>query len=647
MDLTQFQKNGYQLAYLNPANASNPFVIVPGNGAAGISGGYVQANPDLVQALAGAGINARQVDSLGSTAKLGTYGLNEFNTDIKNLGTLSTSPTENPALKASLPVNSQASQPVNPAIPTGWNAVTYDAFKKANPTLEPTPYDTSVMLGQTTPKQQISLPSVNLQPGSSGAEVKQLQDYLVSAGYMTQAQVNTGYGVYGAQTTAAVAALQKALGVDNSSGVGYFGPLTRNALQGGSQTPTGPIGANSLSGTPSNPTLPTPPGNTGSVYSQIINGGMSGLFGTGGANGSTSGSTDPGVQNLLDYLRSSTPPPSEQAAYNTAYANSGVAGKQQAVSDLTAQLNSAVAEAGVASKTLESQAGGKDVTTAFLDRQQQEVSRQSAIKVLPIQAQLAAAQGNLQFAQTQFDNTFKLISEDASNQYKYQQSLRDAVFSFATEQQKTILAAQQKVDDHNFAMMTNNLDYAQSVASAAVAAGRADIAAQITKLDPKAANFTSQLAALQGKITPKTAAAGTAAGFKFDSDARNVLLGAGTSGTVIDHIQAGLQQGASIDSILASETGLPENQKTAFRQVLSGKNAGDDVKFLNQAYFKNLLSDAQLQKAASAAGYTKGGVLGIGAGVDVDGYLTSLDKTIESYRQAGYKDKEILKMMQQ
>ncbi len=76
------------------------------------------------------------------------------------------------------------------------------------------------------------MPKTALQPGSTDvASVKALQDYLVQQGYMTQAQVDTGYGTYGPKTTAAVASLQKDLGVDNSTGPGYFGPRTIAALQ--------------------------------------------------------------------------------------------------------------------------------------------------------------------------------------------------------------------------------------------------------------------------------------------------------------------------------------------------------------------------------------------------------------------------------
>ena len=69
-------------------------------------------------------------------------------------------------------------------------------------------------------------PTTSLQPGMTGSSVLALQNYLVSLGLMTQAQVNTGPGVYGPQTTAAVQKLQQQLGVNNSSGPGYYGPQT-------------------------------------------------------------------------------------------------------------------------------------------------------------------------------------------------------------------------------------------------------------------------------------------------------------------------------------------------------------------------------------------------------------------------------------
>jgi len=79
-------------------------------------------------------------------------------------------------------------------------------------------------------------PNTNLQPGQSGPEVKKLQDFLVSQGFMTPQQVATGPGTYGPQTTAAVKAWQSANGVDNTSGAGYWGPRSITAASGISGT---------------------------------------------------------------------------------------------------------------------------------------------------------------------------------------------------------------------------------------------------------------------------------------------------------------------------------------------------------------------------------------------------------------------------
>ena len=46
--------------------------------------------------------------------------------------------------------------------------------------------------GPLTYDKQVKYPTISLQPGATGKEVKKLQDYLVSQGYMTQEQVATG-----------------------------------------------------------------------------------------------------------------------------------------------------------------------------------------------------------------------------------------------------------------------------------------------------------------------------------------------------------------------------------------------------------------------------------------------------------------------
>lgn len=87
---------------------------------------------------------------------------------------------------------------------------------------------------QSSPQQTPPTPPQigNLSPGSSGEDVTKLQNYLVQTGFLSPDQIAGGQGTYGPQTTAAVASLQKKLGVQSPSGQGYFGPQTQAALAG-------------------------------------------------------------------------------------------------------------------------------------------------------------------------------------------------------------------------------------------------------------------------------------------------------------------------------------------------------------------------------------------------------------------------------
>ena len=132
--------------------------------------------------------------------------------------------------------------------------------------------------GGAKPSTQPGSPPAPSAPGSGGApsancvfdggvtydpNVEQLQRALVKAGYMTQAQMDTGPGYYGARTQAAIAALQRDYGIADDGS--HYGPKTRAALnqalakQAGSGAPSSgspssgspTSGAKPSSGTPS------------------------------------------------------------------------------------------------------------------------------------------------------------------------------------------------------------------------------------------------------------------------------------------------------------------------------------------------------------------------------------------------------------
>lgn len=161
------------------------------------------------------------------------------------------------------------------------------------------------------------------------------------------------------------------------------------------------------------------------------------------------------------YITNQPTPVDTSAIYAQANQAAGVQDKQQVVNDLSAQVNKINADAQAAQQTLESQSAGKDVTSAFLGKQQQEIARQAAIKALPLSAELAAAQGNLKAAQDNVNTLYKLKSDDATNQYNYRTQLLKSVYDFASAQEKAKLDKLQKEADNKFALEKDKLNFEQ------------------------------------------------------------------------------------------------------------------------------------------------------------------------------------------
>lgn len=88
------------------------------------------------------------------------------------------------------------------------------------------------------PKSLLSIITQSLAPGMSGPMVTALQQALIGAGYSIPAGA-TGY--YGDQTTSAVAAWQRAVGISAGSSFGYFGPISLAHIQAEPRAEGGPV----------------------------------------------------------------------------------------------------------------------------------------------------------------------------------------------------------------------------------------------------------------------------------------------------------------------------------------------------------------------------------------------------------------------
>ncbi len=124
--------------------------------------------------------------------------------------------TEKNTVAPALPANDPSLQPKGPVQQTG---------KPGMPATQP-----GVQPNTQSGAQQgaVSFPQTNLQPGQSGAEVKQLQDFLISQGYNIP---DGSTGFYGPQTKAALTKFQQDNGVQAGADAGFYGPKTRAAIQ--------------------------------------------------------------------------------------------------------------------------------------------------------------------------------------------------------------------------------------------------------------------------------------------------------------------------------------------------------------------------------------------------------------------------------
>ena len=162
-------------------------------------------------------------NSVGITSSTPGYGTN-FGSQSIAKASASTSPIQNQS-------NAYTGQITQSAAPPVQNQVNTSGVKK--------PLDPAILSQITS----------NLGPNMQNdpAQVKVLQQALVNAGYMNQADIDaqgTAYN-YGPLTTAAVAAWQKENNVSTNGADGYFGPVSKYTVQNGKppedKSPISPI----------------------------------------------------------------------------------------------------------------------------------------------------------------------------------------------------------------------------------------------------------------------------------------------------------------------------------------------------------------------------------------------------------------------
>jgi len=351
---------------------------------------------------------------------------------------------------------------------------------------------------------------------------------------------------------------------------------------------------------------------------------------------------------LKDYASGLGTPPSGVEAYKQAQEGVDITSKETALTTATnevtqeqanlatinAELKDITSRGQQSQLQLESSAGGKDVTTTFLGRQQQEVSRQTAIQALPLQAQALASQakilslqGNQTAAQTALTNAenkmntlFKLYSDDATNAYNYKKDLLDKFYDVATKKQQDKLDAKKTEDANAFTLLRDELGYQKDLAQTALKNEDTASMAKIMALDPTSKTYKEDLAKLAGQITIKPTitpeekkSADWTKGRQFLTDNPDATY---------EQLEAGLRQytttlsDADIKSLLG-EKGLTKTSKLTREAVASLYSLPDNNEKTGWFGFGKTNSEK----------------------------LNDIMASIKKYQDIGYSDDEILKLV--
>lgn len=172
--------------------------------------------------------------------------------------------------------------------------------------------------------------------------------------------------------------------------------------------------------------------------------------------------------------------------------------KQNRVNAITGQLNTLITNSQAAQLAEVGQ--GRGIPETIIGGRQAQIAREAAINALPLQAQLAIAQGDLSIAAQRLDTLFKLRSEDADNEYNYRKDVINTVYSFASEQEKRKLNRIEKALDQTNQRINKNLEVANDWAKTAVSTGQSDLVTAFTSLDPASPTFRQDMGKIQAKV---------------------------------------------------------------------------------------------------------------------------------------------------
>lgn len=184
-------------------------------------------------------------------------------------------------------------------------------------------------------------------------------------------------------------------------------------------------------------------------------------------------------QSMLDELQK---PVDTASIYNKLERQNQIRQKEQAVSNYQSQLNNIVATRDAQVLGLEGQ--GRGQTSGFIGGEQARINREAAIQALPIQAQLSAAQGDLELAKSHVDKMFQIYATDAENKVNFYNNLVKMTYEFQDKQDQRKLDAISKQKEFEQKILMSNMDAQQKYMNTALENGQIGAFNALSSIQP-------------------------------------------------------------------------------------------------------------------------------------------------------------------
>ncbi len=167
--------------------------------------------------------------------------------------------------------------------------------------------------------------------------------------------------------------------------------------------------------------------------------------------------------------------------------------RQQEVAGYTSQLNSVVAQQNADLLRLRGIGSQEGVTETVYGGQAATINREAAIKALPIQAQLAGAQGNLELAQDYLTQLTSWKQEQIDNDYQYKTALYNSISEYVKGEQKIILDDKRRDNDRAWEMTKSNIALQDSLMKEAISSGQPGLIGRLNNINPSSPNFRQEI----------------------------------------------------------------------------------------------------------------------------------------------------------